>query len=391
MTTTAKKIRILFLAHDLTDAAIAKHLEMLELGDALVTVAGFRRSESPISLVGRCQATDFGRTKNGSFVLRLLSVINTIIHIRKFRSLFEAADVVIGRNLEMLAIAVSGSKILSIKPTIIYEVLDIHRLLTGSSPISRGLRWLERTLLQHTSAIFTSSPAFIKSYFDTLNPTSLPFKLIENKRLKLPLTEDYGKTTISPERPWIIGWFGIIRCRKSLHILADVVRRCGGTVKVIIRGRPAIDQIPEFHEFVASTPGLSFQGPYKNPDELSSIYNSIHFNWVIDRYEEGLNSSWLLPNRLYEGGYYGVVPIAEKNVETGHYYQQLNIGLLLEKLDSEFIANTLMNLSHSAYIDLSESAQAVPKTQWYYDINDCKELVNYISNLAPSTRLDDNA
>ena len=35
--------------------------------------------------------------------------------------------------------------------------------------------------------------------------------------------------------------------------------------------------------------------------------------------EAGLNSTWLLPNRIYEGGYYCVPPIAPAETETARW------------------------------------------------------------------------
>src|SRR6185312_12560894 len=116
-----------------------------------------------------------------------------------------------------------------------------------------------------------------------------------------------------------IGWFGVIRCRRSLQLLANLVTALPGVVEVIIRGRPRRKVIPDFDRLLATTPGLSFLGEYDRHTELAALYGDVHFAWAVDFYEAGLNSDWLLPNRLYEGTLYGAVPLVLDSVETGRW------------------------------------------------------------------------
>jgi succinoglycan biosynthesis protein ExoL len=126
---------------------------------------------------------------------------------------------------------------------------------------------------------------------------------------------------------------------------------------------------------------LRFLGPYKNPDDLAPMYTQIHFTWTIDRFEEGLNSSWLLPNRLYEGGLYGSVPIAEANVETGRFLKNLGIGVLLAEFNSRALAEFFHTLTPERYRNLEAAVMHIPQTQWIHDTQDCKDLVVYLSSL----------
>lgn len=374
----------LILAHDVSDAAIAKRMRMLRLGGAAVTIAGFRRTAAPVGTIDAVPVVDFGTTKNGGFAQRVLMVLWTLLRLRAHRTLFDAADVIIARNLEMLAIAVVGARKSPRKPTIIYECLDIHRLMLGEGAISRIMRGLERLLLRHARAIFTSSPAFITGYFKGRNPTTLPIRLIENKILSDQPSPAIAARPVAP--PWIIGWFGILRCRKSLMILAEAVRQSNGALQVIMRGRPALDVIPDFHAIINATSGLHFGGAYQNPDDLAALYNGVHFSWAIDFYEEGLNSTWLLPNRLYEGGVYGTVPMALCNVETGRALQKLGIGVVLDNNLPESLCAFLSTLTAESYQSLATAAAAVPIERWVYTTADCQNLIHFIEALHKSHR-----
>jgi len=373
-------VKILYLAHDLSDPTTMKRTTMLVDGGAHVTLAGFRRTDARIESVYGCKAVDWGQTFNGGFVQRLNSVLNTVLRVSRYRALFADADVILARNLEMLAIGVRGRSLCAKKPVIVYESLDIHRLLLGHGKITKALRNLEGWLSKRASALITSSPAFIRSYFNGLSKVHLPIKLVENKVYPLPFIPSNSPRLAGP--PWKIGWFGAIRCRKSLDILSTLVKDSNGSIEVIIRGRPALDQFDDFHKITSATPGLQFLGPYKNPDELAGIYREVHFTWAIDMFEEGLNSAWLLPNRLYEGGVYGTVPLAIKDVETGKTLQQMGIGVTLEQPLCESLTHFFAALTADYYRGLENAVAQKLIEAWAFSQKDCINLVEYLRMLS---------
>src|SRR5690606_28581277 len=133
----------------------------------------------------------------------------------------------------------------------------------------------------------TSSPAFVEHYFKPHSGIRAPVHLLENQVLEL----DCGQTGL-PVRtrpagaPWRIGWFGAIRCRKSLDLLSAFTRQMEGRFEVVLRGRPAYSEFDDFDGLVAREPFLSFEGSYRNPEDLSAIYADVDFAWAIDFFEE---------------------------------------------------------------------------------------------------------
>jgi hypothetical protein len=311
--------------------------------------------------VAGCEAIDFGRTYNAGFFHRILSVLKQVVDTRKHQSLFEQADIVLARNLEMLAIGVRGRSLCAQKPVLIYECLDIHRLLLNRGPVGLALRWLEGWLSQHAAALLTSSPAFIDCYFKSLSRVRLPIRLVENKVLMS------GNENLSSAP----------RTAK----LADLAVRSRGAVEIVIRGKPAPDQFPDFEQQIATMPGVRFLGPYKNPEDLATIYSEVHFSWAIDMFEEGLNSSWLLPNRLYESGLFGAVPVALAGVETGHFLKHLGIGVTIDEPLDETLLSFFRNLKLEHYSILQNAMLEVPRSQWAYDRVDCEGLVGYLKSV----------
>lgn len=371
-------VKILYLVHDLSDAAVKRRISMFIAGGAEVTVAGFRRCEDEVTEVCGCPALDFGRTYNANFKQRILSIFKTILSIGKYRDPFKDCDIVVARNLEMLAIAVRGQAAFCDKQNLIYEVLDIHRLMLKANAIGKCLRALEKWLCRDACDIWTSSPAFVHSYFDVYNITKAPIRLLENKVFDPKGALDTSPTPPPAPDPWVIGWFGAIRCRKSFDILRQLAVTMKGRVRVVIRGRVSHDQIPDFDELVQQTDHMHFEGAYQYPDDLAALYQNIHFTWAIDFFEEGLNSSWLLPNRLYEGGLFQSVPLALNSVETGRYLKKLQLGILLEDAEVPRLVNLFETMDPDQYAVLKDKARSFPSDQWACSASDCKNLVQEI-------------
>ena len=372
----ARPIRILILAHDLSDSAIERRIIMLLAGGAKVSLAGFRRTATPINKVAGIDAIDFGQTFNGGFAQRIFSILKKVITLNDHKDLFQKADIIIARNLEMLALAVRGRAIAQEKPTLVYECLDIHRLLLDRGVVGTILRALEGWLGRRVTGVITSSPAYMTNYLGQHRLKHLPVRLVENKVLDIGDTLQPAPLNRPVAPPWVIGWFGIIRCRQSLAILRQLVQQSAGKVHVIIRGKPALDQFDDFAGQTSGLPGLTFLGPYKNPDDLAAMYSAVHFTWAIDRFEQGQNSAWLLPNRLYEGGKFASVPIAEEQVETGRTLNKLGIGVTLQEPLSEKLALFFETLTPQGYESLSSAVKSIPAATWSDDIASCTKLVD---------------
>lgn len=378
---TASAPNILYLVHDLADPAVARRIAMLRDGGARVSVAGFRRTAESVPAVSGCTAIDLGRTYNGGFPQRILSVLRETLLLGRHRKLFTGADIVIARNLEMLALAVRGRGLCTdTPPALVYESLDIHRLLLNRGMAGSALRALEGWLSRRASGLIVSAPAFVSGYFDALSRVALPVRLVENKVYPPPAAGQLAAPRPAGP-PWRVGWFGAIRCAKSFSILSNLAARSDGAIEVVIRGRPAYDQIPDFDRAVAQAPGLRFEGPYKNPDDLAAIYGEVHFTWAIDMFEEGLNSSWLLPNRLYEGGLYGAIPLARENVETGRFIRDLGIGVTLADPLEDALEAFFTALTPGGYADLAAASAAVPVSAWICTGADCRDLVAWLAGL----------
>lgn len=371
--------RVTYLVHDLNDPAVRRRVRMLRLGGAEVRLAGFRRGETAPALIEDVAPVDLGRTRDAKLVERGLSVAGAYAGLSRHADLFRGAEVVIGRNLETLLLASTGRDRWAPGAALVYEALDVHRLLTDPGPKGRATRRVERALIARCAGLITSSPAFVERYFDAYGQRgATPVTLVENKPLddpERPLPAAPPRGPVAKDAPIRIGWFGAIRCRKSFQILAAAARAMDGGLEVVIRGRPTPAVFPDLAAEVAAAPGVRFEGGYRNPEDLAAIYGEVDFAWAIDFYEEGLNSDWLLPNRLYEAPAFGAVPIATAGSETARRLCALDTGVILPAPLERSFASWARALSPDALQGLRARLDAVPRQTWICTADDCRALV----------------
>ncbi len=368
-------MKLAYFVHDLNDPAVLRRVRMLRAGGAQPIVLGFHRGEAAPSDLAGAPAIDLGKTYDARLGHRARATAQAAASAGRWRSLLAGAGVVMARSLEMLAVAQSARTLCGLQAPLVYECLDIHRLMVGDGAKSRAMRAVERALLRKASLLIVSSPAFLEAYFKPRQGVGdrLPLRtlLLENKVLELD-EHPPRRPGPPPGPPWRIGWMGAIRCRKSLAILSDLAARRPDLVDVVIHGRPAYTEFDDFDAEVRRLPNLRFGGAYTAGD-LPRLYGETHFSWAIDYMEEGLNSSWLLPNRLYESPRFGAVPVALADVQTGRYLAEGGFGVRLDGPGD--LEAFLEGLTPEAYARLRREVEAVPLSAFVADVQDCRRLV----------------
>ncbi len=378
-------ISVCYLVHDLDDPAVERRVRSLLSGAPGLTLFGFRRSAQTAPVAG-VKPVELGRTADARLARRAVSVALAILRLPRWGRRMRGADVVVARQLEMLLVAAVARRCFAPRAALVFECLDIHRAMLANGPASHGLRWLERRLLRRCQLLIVSAPDFVARYFRPQHGMLPDILLLENK----PLTTEANLSAQLrplPGPPWRIGWFGVLRCQRSLDLLTGLARQCPGQVEIVLHGRPAHTAIPDFDHTVANTPGLRFGGSYDRATDLPALYSGMHFNWTLDFYEAGGNSDWLLPNRLYEGGAFGCVALALADSPCGRWLAQAETGVLLDEPLAEALARFIAGLTPDRYRTLAAAAAAVPADRFVSDAADQARLHASLAALAaPSSR-----
>lgn len=320
---------IAFFGHDAADAAVRRRARAFEDDGLKVTGYMMRRRE------GRhadWDTVDLGLTRDGAFVQRVRQIFAGASIAAADRNQLARADLVYARNLDMLGSAFLAKRKAKLKTPVVYECLDVHRLLTRSDPIGWIMRAIERALLKRCRALVVSSPGFLENYFAKRHAGLYDAHLIENR---MAAGADYGARPSDANMPQPgklrIGWIGNLRCAKSFDALIALADRFPDQIEIRLHGQPARKEIPVFEPEIDTRPNVTYFGRYTAPEDLPAIYEGVDLVWAGDYMEAGYNSVWLLPNRIYEGGYYATPPIAPSGTQTAAWIDTRGTGFLIDE------------------------------------------------------------
>lgn len=356
------RLKIAYLTVDPSDWTARWRCRELSAAGADVTQFAGEIEDRAADLSGEVYRTvTIGRARKRRLGSRMLLMARTWYLALREPSLFSGVDVFLCRNMDMavigyvLSIFFGGIRV--------YEVLDIHEICTRKGVLGSLFRAMDRIVLRASALLVTSSPAFVAQYFSGLGYSG-KWVLLENSVRGLPSSDMYWRNHRGTRRPIgrglpvVIGYVGKLRCRRSASLLIDVAKEMGGSLHVIFAGAAE----PDVQEILDSIRGesdfVSVEGPYENPGDLERIYRALHLCWCIDLSDVN-NGSWLLPNRLYEGGLFGIPLLAAEDTETGRRVKEEGLGVVLKPPLAESLKTFLCGLTETIYRDFAERVMRV--------------------------------
>jgi succinoglycan biosynthesis protein ExoL len=379
-------VRLVFFGHNRKDAAIVRRAHSFM--DAGVGVTGFmfRRDGEPALPGPAWRNIDLGMVEHCKHAQRILTLLRAIWRTLSQRGLLREADIIYARNLDMLVLAFVGLIFIRQgRPRIVYECLDVNEAMTKPGSIGTILRWVERIALRRIDLLVVSSPGFMREYFIPTQNYREPYSLLENKiylsnkTLARPAPEAFLEGV---KGPIVIAWVGILRCQETLHLLKQLAESEGE--KVLIRFHGVISEflIPDFTEQIEPFSNIVYEGPYQWPEGLSEAYKGAHFVWAQELSWRGHNSDWLLPNRIYEGSFFGALSLCVDGTETGRVVAERSLGYALADAQPKTLIDFMRSLDRKEIADKQRSLLSRPDSDFIADSNEAKDLVQRV--LSPS-------
>lgn len=366
---TVARERIIYLAPDHTDAAVKKRAHGFLVGGHDLLSFSFHRDRYDQGGKADWPNIGLGKSTERRLISRVLLGITSLWTIFRHGRRWRSATMIYARNLDLALLGVVGKWLTWSHAPLIYEVLDIHPLLLGKSWRSAIARQIERWVLARSRLLVVSSPAFVKDYFQAQQKYDGHVLLLENKwtRESIFASDCPDRNLLSPNIPvWTIGWFGNLRCRESLHILRDLADSFPDRVHIYMRGCDSLLDPGELEEVVGTRSNMVFDGEYRAPEEIVDIYSRVHFNWCVDL-ADGDNSRWLIPNRVYEGGYCGIPAIAIEEFETGRVVRERGLGIVVRQPAIDQLKQVFASLTEDAYVELRRRVSEVDLTCFVED------------------------
>ncbi len=345
-------MRAIYFGGDITNPTLILRITSLRSAGIELQSFTFRRRKFNTDFLPDWPNHALGYTSDRKYSLRIIAILRACRIIIKNKAAFEGTDFLYARMIDMALLAQFAKWWFKLESKLVYEVEDVQAIFFKNSISGRIFRRLERWLLCRTQLLVVMSPGFLRGYFAPVQHYSGPFFVLENK-LQLP-------AQVRPATPaangwqnfrdkWIIGWFGTLRCERSMQILSDIATRLGDRVEIRTRGFPTETGLAHYLKFVNAHSNWHYEGEYKIPDDLEEMYGGAHFTWCLDFLDTGGNSELLLACRMYQGGFYGSVPLVAKNSEMRRFLAPHAIGHGFDEPYAENISAFLEHLTWAEY------------------------------------------
>ncbi len=320
--------RVAVFAFDRAEASQARAIRGMIAAGAQVESLSFRRPNGAADAAVTWPDTDLGPAPNGVGPGRMLAVARGAARAAARGGALRRADVLVARNLDMALVALAARRAAGSRAPLIYECRDIHALMLRAGPAGAAARAAERGVVARAARLVVSAPAFVAAYFRPLQGWHGPAFLMEN-RIDWAGAPAPRPAAAGVPGPVTLGWVGTLRCPATLDLLAATAAAMGPRGRVVLRGRVHRHQLPDFDAVLARHPNMDWQGPYSWPGGLACAYAGLDAVWAQDMWQPGGNSDWLLPNRIYEAGYFGCPAIAVAGTETAARVAAEGLGPVL--------------------------------------------------------------
>lgn len=324
--------KVAYFAGDATNPTVRLRIGSLMKQGVDVVGFTFRRNKFHTDFVPFWDNVPLGETQDRNYLARFLPILRAIMLIWPHRAKLRSSDVLYARMFDAAFIAMMLKWLLRLDAKLVYEIEDVQAVFFKKTFVGSIFRFLERRVLNASHLVVVCSPGFVEGYLAPTQRYEGKTFTLEN-RIQLDEIPDRNAPPSPKARQWenskdrwVIGWFGTLRCLKSMKILSDIAERLGDKVLIYTRGYPTESGLDAYMEIVERHDNWIYQGPYTMPDDLEELYGRVHFVWCVDLLDENGNSELLLTCRMYHGGYFGTVPIYTTQSQMNRHLTPHQIG-----------------------------------------------------------------
>lgn len=378
--------RIAYFAGDATNPTVRLRVRsFMDLGADVIGFT-FRRNKFHTDFVPFWENVPLGETRDRNYLERFFPIARAILRIRPHREKLREVDILYARMFDSAVIAMMVRWLFKLDAKLVYEIEDVQAVFFRKGFVGWLFRLLERRLLRSADLVTVASPGFAEGYLVPTQGYNQPTFLLEN-RIQL----DEIPSRDAPPSPaatawqdiqdrWVIGWFGTLRCEKSMRILSEIAERLGDKVLIYTRGFPTETGLDAYMEIVNRHDNWVYDGPYTMPDDLEEMYGRVHFVWCLDFLDENGNSELLLACRMYHGGYFGAVPIFTAQSQMAKHLAPHNIGHSVASPYTDDLCQLIETMEWDQYVSERERVLSVRDELFLDDGSVAIDLLSTASN-----------
>ncbi|SHG36152.1 hypothetical protein [Flagellimonas flava] len=351
-----KKNQIIVLAQSLEQPRIVKRIIEKSSEFDSVKVYGFTRkihavhNYSVLQDYDNIDITIVGSMANSKYASRAFMYLKLIRLLYKNHGFGQKRIYAFGLDLRGIAGVIPNAKIE-------YEISDIMWLYkTGAQ--RKILSANDIFLAKRSNKVIFTSKGFYNSYYAKhVKPDKVLIK--ENK------FKSYDKVTsieqIKSDKIRI-AYIGAFRYSKIIEYLLKTVAN-NAELQLNFYGDGNQHIVETIKSNAASSENITYNGAFKNPDDLERIYEENNLNFVV--YDNTLdNEKVAMPNKFYESGFFNVPIACATNTYVGERVLEQNMGWIVDaKYDA--ISTFLNSLTLSEILDRHERIKLLDKSLFH--------------------------
>lgn len=303
----------------------SKRIETVSTALHLKGVFAFQRDYHKGSNVGH-KVELLGELRKGRYIARLNAYLKALLVVRKS---VKDTDIIylFGSDLVFLGVIAC----IFTKCQVVVEVGDIRPIQTSKGVLSRIYRCIERLFLAKVGLLVVTSEKFKTEFFQACYRIE-NIVVVENKVQFSWYDKGYYTRLLKAEEESgrvKIGYFGLLRCAWSANCLYHLLSEYSNKFELVLAGF-VFDGYTEFQKLI-SLDNVLYLGEYKNPEQVSCLYNEVDIVWGAYKPIESsdYNLKWARTNRFYEATVMGKPLILREGSQDGVFGKSLGNSVLL--------------------------------------------------------------
>lgn len=221
----------------------------------------------------------------------------------------------------------------------VYEESDLVHTYVSNRLLKSFLEIIDKRLIKESLYTVLTSEGFAQYHFGDSYPTNVV--IIPNKLNPSIMKLDWNKPKIREKDKLRIGFVGKPRF-KSVVSFGKIMCSLSERFELHIYGGPILEEMDGF-ESLMQYKNYFYHGPFKNPEELPSIYSSIDI--VLSTYDAKYeNVKYAEPNKIYESIFFTTPIVVTSGTFLSKKVEKLGIGYSVDPFNEEDVKSLLLQL-----------------------------------------------
>ncbi|TXN37624.1 glycosyltransferase family 4 protein [Flagellimonas hymeniacidonis] len=325
-----------------------------------------------------CEVAILGEIEHGNFLMRAIKMIKAL---PKLRSQVKEADIIYAFGVDMGLLCIISA--IGLLKHVAVEIGDIRSAQVQKNLKGRLVRILDKYIVSNCKLMIATSIKFVEEYYQKNLKVKTKTIILENKLERQQSDrQQKTKTGFLEHNIVIIGYFGLLRCSKSIRVLTRLASNYPNNIKLFVAGYSLVDDA-KFAKLI-SLKNVEYFGEYKSPGNLFEIYSKVDLVWSVYPFPNvgELNWKWARTNRFYESCYFRKPMIALEGSADGDIVREHKIGFTVEDVSEDEIVRCVWENSHENFELYQQNIFNLPEEVYLYtqEGKQLKEALIHMAN-----------